>query len=258
MNPSKPSILVTNDDGIDSPFIHALVRALTEKFSVTVAAPKREQSWIGRAISRRREVSSIPAVVDGATAAWAIDGTPTDCVNIALSHLCPARPVAVVSGINIGFNCCLPLLLSSGTFAGALEGASWGLPSLAFSLHLDPAAFAHVQRDPDHLSADVENSLCQAAIHATRLTQQRLDSSDGAGIVDNINFPSATTTETLIRHTKPARINPGSLFRPHSATSFHFHWGLSGLESAERNSDIAAINDGYISHSRIDIDAFAL
>lgn len=258
MKNSKPAVLVTNDDGIDSPFLHALVHSLSREFNVAVAAPQHEQSWIGRAISRRREVAVETAAVEDATMAWAIDGTPTDCVNIALANLLPQPPVAVVSGINIGFNCCMPLLLSSGTFAGALEGASWGLPSLAFSLHLDPAAFAHAQQHPPHLSDEVAASLEAAADRATQLTLQRIASRDRPAVVDNINFPSVTKATTPIHKTKPARYNPGALFRPDSANRFHFHWGLTGLEKPKPGTDVAVVHDGCISHSRIDIDAFSI
>jgi 5'-nucleotidase len=102
----KPHLLVTNDDGIESAFLHRLVAALLPKFKVSVAAPAFEQSWIGRAISRHQEIevlcgaSHFPAEVT----AWAINGTPTDCVNIALGHLLERPADAVVSGINIGYN----------------------------------------------------------------------------------------------------------------------------------------------------------
>ena len=79
-------ILITNDDGIESKFLHAIASALESRFRISVAAPKLEQSWIGRAVSRRGEVT-----VDRFSGlpwdAWSIGGTPTDCVNIALGNL---------------------------------------------------------------------------------------------------------------------------------------------------------------------------
>lgn len=258
MKKSTTTILVTNDDGIESPLLKALVAALARKFRVAVAAPQCEQSWIGRAISRRRKVSVRIAELPNAVAAWAIDGTPTDCVNIALGHLLPEQPQAVVSGINIGFNCCTPLLLSSGTLAGAVEGASWGLPALAFSLHLEPAAFAHAQQNPPHLSPEVQKSLDHAAEHAAAMVAKRLSGSDRPGIVDNINFPSVTTPATPVRRTRPARVNTGPLFRRDKAGDFHFHWGLTGLENPAPGTDMAVICDGCISHSRIDVNRFAI
>ena len=130
----KLHALVTNDDGIESAFLHQLVDALNEKFQITVAAPAFEQSWIGRAISRRKEIEAIhsPSIFPKDVHAWAIDGTPTDCVNIALGNLVEQPVDIVLSGINIGYNVSETLILSSGTIAGAIEGASWGLPAVAF------------------------------------------------------------------------------------------------------------------------------
>ena len=85
----RPHALVTNDDGIESAFLHRLVEALLPDFEVSVAAPAFEQSWIGRAISRHSEIEVIPglAYFSKDVQAWAIGGTPTDCVNIALGNL---------------------------------------------------------------------------------------------------------------------------------------------------------------------------
>ena len=79
---TKPTALVTNDDGIDSYFLQVLVGRLQEKFDVIVAAPAKEQSWTGRSMTRRDPVSikEFPGLT-----AWIIDGTPTDCVNTFLS-----------------------------------------------------------------------------------------------------------------------------------------------------------------------------
>ena len=102
----RPHALVTNDDGIESAFLHRLVEALLPDFEVSVAAPAFEQSWIGRAISRHSEIEVIPglAYFSKDVQAWAISGTPTDCVNIALGNLLTKKPDIVLSGINIGFN----------------------------------------------------------------------------------------------------------------------------------------------------------
>src|SRR4051812_42654529 len=108
-------LLVTNDDGIDCVFLHELIFALKSAGHVLqVVAPVTEQSWSGASKTRSRPVKS--AVVDRGFGCptWTVDGTPSDCVNIALAHLLPrsktgpradsAEVDGVVSGINIGFN----------------------------------------------------------------------------------------------------------------------------------------------------------
>src|SRR5262249_12104418 len=133
---SKMRFLITNDDGIDCVFLHELVHALRDAgHSLAVVAPKKEQSWMGASKSRNRPVHA--AVVDRKLGCptWSVDGTPSDCVNIALDHLLPAdfAPDAVLSGINIGLNVSLGFIIASGTLAGAWEGALHGLPAVAFS-----------------------------------------------------------------------------------------------------------------------------
>ena len=142
---TKPTALVTNDDGIDSYFLQVLVRRLQEKFDVIVAAPAKEQSWTGRSMTRRDPVS-VKEFKGLDVPAWIIDGTPTDCVNIALESLVNnCRPDIVVSGINLGMNVTLPMILASGTVAGALEaafGESPPLPSVKISYLRNMMLFA--------------------------------------------------------------------------------------------------------------------
>src|SRR5213592_4401552 len=128
--------LVTNDDGIDSVFLHELVFALRATgHELYVVAPKREQSWIGAAKSRNRPVPVEATDRGFGCPTWIVDGTPSDGINIAVGHLLPRTlPIdAVISGINVGLNASLGFIIASGTVAGAWEGALHGLPAIAFS-----------------------------------------------------------------------------------------------------------------------------
>ncbi len=123
-------ILVTNDDGIHSPGIHALAEVLEGLGQVVVVAPLTEASAIGHALTLRRPLR----IETFATRRYAVDGTPTDCVNIALKVILEgALPDMVVSGINKGYNLGDDVTYS-GTVAGALEAALLGIPALAVSL----------------------------------------------------------------------------------------------------------------------------
>src|SRR5688572_12677493 len=97
---TKPLILVTNDDGVAAPGIRAVADALRDVGEVVVAAPDRERSAASHSISLDRPLR-VDEVEQGV---YAIDGTPVDCVYLALLHLVPRRPSLVVSGINNGFN----------------------------------------------------------------------------------------------------------------------------------------------------------
>jgi 5'-nucleotidase len=123
-------ILVTNDDGVHSEGIHALAAALRPFGEVTVVAPLSESSAIGHALTLRRPLR-LERVKDGF---YSVDGTPTDCVNIAVAIILKGElPDVVVSGINTGWNLGDDVTYS-GTVAGALEGALLGIPAIAISL----------------------------------------------------------------------------------------------------------------------------
>ncbi|PXA05438.1 5'/3'-nucleotidase SurE [Coraliomargarita sinensis] len=250
----KPHALVTNDDGIESAFLHRLVASLLPEFRISVAAPAFEQSWIGRAMSRREEIEVVhsPATFEGTEEAWAISGTPTDCVNIALGHLLPEKPDVVVSGINIGYNTTEALMLSSGTIAGALEGAFWGLPAIAFSQCVPKDLFPEVSRSKGRTSGDFSRSLDSAARWAALMSREVLDAPPPAGVVLNINFPPETGDDSSILETRPAKVELGSMFkevRP-GRFRFHFHEGLT--VEKESDTDRAALDAGYISRSILD------
>jgi 5'-nucleotidase len=124
-----PRILVTNDDGVHSEGIHALADALRCLGEVTVVAPHIEASAIGHALTLRRPLrleQLRPHVYE-------VDGTPTDCVNVAFTKLFPAAPDLVVSGINKGLNIGDDVTYS-GTVSGAMEAALLGVPGIAVSL----------------------------------------------------------------------------------------------------------------------------
>jgi 5'-nucleotidase len=122
-------ILVTNDDGYFSEGIRALASALAALGEVTVVAPQTEASAVGHALTLRRPLR-LEKIGEGV---YAVDGTPTDCVNIAIDEVLEGKPDLIVSGINKGLNIGDDVTYS-GTVAGALEGALLGYQAIAVSL----------------------------------------------------------------------------------------------------------------------------
>src|SRR6478672_563786 len=122
-------ILATNDDGYRSEGIHALARAFRDIGEVTIVAPMAEASAIGHALTLRHPLR-LDAIDDRV---FAVEGTPTDCVNIAVTQVFKGLPDLIVSGINKGWNLGDDVTYS-GTVAGALEGALLGVPGIAVSL----------------------------------------------------------------------------------------------------------------------------
>ena len=122
-------ILVTNDDGVRSEGIRVLGRALRRLGQVIIVAPNVEASAIGHALTLRRPLR-VEQLEDGV---YEVDGTPTDCVNVAIAKILGSSPDLIVSGINKGYNLGDDVTYS-GTVAGAMEGALLGIPSIAVSL----------------------------------------------------------------------------------------------------------------------------
>ena len=128
-----PVILVTNDDGVTSPGIHALAEALKPLGEVTVVAPTQEASAIGHALTLRRPLR----IETYSPGVYGVDGTPTDCVNLGVDVVLKRKPDLVVSGINKGWNIGDDVTYS-GTVAGAMEAALLGIPGIAVSLKRTP------------------------------------------------------------------------------------------------------------------------
>jgi len=122
-------ILITNDDGIQSPGLRALADALRDLGRVVVVAPDRERSAISHALTLHAPLRAVAHAPDW----WAIDGTPTDCVNLGIHGLLKETPDLVVSGINLGANLGDDLTYS-GTVAAAMEATLMGVPAMAVSL----------------------------------------------------------------------------------------------------------------------------
>ena len=129
---NRMRILIANDDGYLAPGIAALVRACEGLGEIDVIAPEQNASGTSNALTLNRPLSVFEARGDHVKGFRVINGTPSDCVHIALTGLLPQRPDLVLSGINNGANMGDDTLYS-GTVAAAMEGFLFGIPSIAFS-----------------------------------------------------------------------------------------------------------------------------
>jgi 5'-nucleotidase len=222
-----PRILVTNDDGVRSDGILVLARALEAIGDVTIVAPLVEASAIGHALTLRR-----PLRLEGVEERiFSVDGTPTDCVNIAVTKVLGGTPDLVVSGINKGYNLGDDVTYS-GTVAGALEGALLGIPSIAVSLERTRGTF----------------DFSQAASAASAVAAAVLQNGLPARTLLNINVPKGKPKG--FRITVQARRNHvtsvAEKVDPRHQPYFWIEEGQSAWEPNER-SDYAAVKAGFIS-----------
>ena len=128
MTNTRPHLLLTNDDGIDSPLFELLINALQPYGDLSIAVPAQEQSWQGKSMTRHGHVDVEQTQIAGHPA-FAIGGTPADCVNISLYNLLDRKPDLVVSGINVGLNAGLSLVWASGTVGACLKAISPAYPA---------------------------------------------------------------------------------------------------------------------------------
>ena len=250
--------LVTNDDGIDSVFLHELVRALQATgHQIYVVAPKCEQSWIGAAKSRHRPVHAAAADRGLGCPTWIVDGTPSDGVNIAIGHLLPrALEIdAVLSGINVGLNVSLGFIIASGTVAGAWEGALHGLPAIAFSQDLTVEIYDRLKAAGNVPHPELHAILKTSAQHAARLAPELAAATPTRSfIVHNVNFPLPCHPDSPVRRTVPAQVVVPGLFSPAGDDGTHrliFRLG-DDLSPTAPLTDRAALAAGCISHTVLD------
>jgi len=146
----RPLILLSNDDGIQAEGLAAMKQALSDLADVVIVAPDRERSASSHAISLDRPLRVESVAPD----AYAVDGTPVDCVYLGVIHLVPRKPALCISGINAGYNLGSDVFYS-GTVAAAVEAALRGVPSIAISLAREEKDFSHAARLGRELAAEV-------------------------------------------------------------------------------------------------------
>lgn len=139
-------VLLTNDDGLHSPGLLALARAMSADADTFVVAPEHERSAASHAITLHKPLRVVRTEIgDAGVPAWATNGTPADCIVLAILDLLGTPPDVVVSGINVGANLGMDLIYS-GTVSGAVEATLFGIAAIAVSVtsrtdvHWEPAA----------------------------------------------------------------------------------------------------------------------
>jgi len=232
-----PRILVTNDDGYRSEGIHALARALRGIGEVTIVAPTSEASAIGHALTLRHPLR-LERIDDHV---YAVEGTPTDCVNVAVTHVFKGLPELVVSGINKGWNLGDDITYS-GTVAGALEGALLGIPAMAVSLRQTRG----------------EYDFSYAARAAATLGDAMLRRPLPPRTFLNINVPKGQPQGYRVT-VQAKRNHVTSVSERHDPKGRPYYWIEEGQNEWEPHdrSDYQAVRDGYISVTPLQPDLTA-
>lgn len=230
-------ILLTNDDGILAPGLALLADVCRAVATVTVVAPDREQSGTSHSLTLHRPIRPMRRP-DGA---FQVDGTPTDCVMLALEVLMPQRPDFVFSGVNHGPNMGEDVLYS-GTVAAAMEAVMLGVPGIGIS-------FAGNQPETMATYRELLVSLVRRITQAPDFPRDTLL---------NINLPRISADEVKgVRVTKlGSRFFSGSLARMKDPWGREIFWigGGTITWTGDEDSDHAAVGEGYVSVTPLHMD----
>ncbi len=225
-------ILITNDDGILAPGLSALYEAVADLGETEVVAPDDAQSGVGHAISVLKPLLVRRVHVNELFHGWSVTGRPADCVKLAMLELLPWEPDLVLSGINAGANTGVNVLYS-GTVAAALEGALFGITSIAFSLELSE-----------------ELDFRRAARVARKVLEHILAARPPAGTCLSVNIPATKGTGPRgVRCCAQAPVNWEEHYEKRIDEHGHAIYWLNGRSPSPADhpgSDMAAVADGYV------------
>jgi len=232
----KPLVLLTNDDGYFSPALAALAKSLRGIADIRIVAPDRERSANSLSLTLRRPLR-IFRIRPGV---FAVDGTPADCIYLALKSLLPRRPDLILSGMNLGPNLGEQDISYSGTVAAAIQGTFLGIPSVAVSLLPDAAG-----------SFDLGSSAAFIAEVARRLLAKRLP----AGITLNINIPPPPVRGVRVTGLGQKRYEPEVIEKKDPRGRLYYWIGTSDPQgSGGTRSDVRAVAGGFISITPLHTD----
>jgi 5'-nucleotidase len=237
MSSERPLLLLVNDDGIASEGLVCLVRAARTLGRVYVVAPDRQRSATSLALTLHG-----PLRVRRLRPAWyAVNGTPADCVYLAVRKLLPGRPDLVLSGINLGPNLGRQDVAYSGTVAGAVQGTFFRIPSLAVSQLPD---------DKGEFRFDA------AATIAIRIARSLLRGALPAGVTLSCNVPPSPVRGVRLARLGERRYAPEIIETKHGRSDASFRIGAGHPRALDgAGTDLEAVGHGFASLTPLHTDA---
>ena len=241
----KPLILISNDDGYQAKGINSLVKMVRSFGDVIVCAPDSARSGFACAFSATIPLRLTLQHKEEGLEVWSSNGTPVDCVKLALSELCPRKPDLVIGGINHGDNASVNTHYS-GTMGVTLEGCMKYIPSVAFSLC--------------DFRADADFSPLEPYIR--QITQHVLTEGLPMGVCLNVNFPLVSGPYAGVRICRMAHGTWGSeVAKCHHPRGYDYYWMMGHYNNDEpdcEDTDNWALTHGYvaITPTRMDVTAY--
>lgn len=228
------TILITNDDGIHNPGIQALQKALSEIGTTVIVAPDRDNSAVSHSLTMNRPLK----VHRLSENVYTVNGTPTDCVALALKKILPLQPDLLVSGINAGANLGDDISYS-GTVSAAIEGTMYGIPSMAVSVGGEP---------PYNFAA--------AKVVANCMARKILKNSLPQNTLLNINVPSGDSYREIRVTRQGRRLWEDSIHETLDPRGNKHYWigGGTPIKELGEDTDVHTFGSGNVSITPIQLD----
>jgi 5'-nucleotidase len=242
---SKPTILVTNDDGINAPGIRALISVMQEIGEVIVVAPDSPQSATGHAITINNTLYLNKITDDNAAITeYSCSGTPVDCVKFAVNEILKKKPDLCVSGVNHGSNSSINVIYS-GTMSAAVEAGIEGIPAIGFSL----------------LDYDWNADFEQIKPFIKKIALEVLANKLPEGTILNVNFPKLKTKEIkgikICRQAKAIWIEKFDKRKTPFGRDYYWLAGEFVNQDKGEDTDEWALSHGYVSIVPVQFDLTA-
>jgi 5'-nucleotidase len=241
-------LLVTNDDGVDSPSVVPLMQALSDLGPVRAVFPDGERSWIGKAITRFDELE-VGVIEREGLVIHTASGFPADCVQLGMHSLFDAPPDFVVSGINMGYNYGSAFAAGSGTIGAAAEAALAGIPAMAFSAGTvaGEQTFQEWRERVMAPAARPEWERVAAVVADIVADVRRIGFPSGVDVM-SVNMPFDAGLGTTRRICRLASTRYDGLFRRNGDGSFvHAYRGELHRLASVAGTDLEAADQGVIS-----------
>lgn len=239
----KPLILISNDDGYDIPGINYLVEVARHWGDVVVVAPDGPRSGASLSVTFQRPLTARIIRQEEGLTVYACNGTPTDCIKLAISQFCPRRPDLVLGGINHGDNSAVNVHYS-GTMGVVIEGCLKGIPSVGFS----------------YCSHSMEIDFDSMRVYINKVLEYVLTHGLPQGVCLNVNAPDAKTYRGMKLCSMGHGLWQNELVAHNHPRGGQYYW-LVGEFNAEAqdepSADFSCLKEGYVTVTPTKIDVTA-
>ena len=247
------NILISNDDGIFAPGILAAKQAVEDIANVTVVAPDKNNSSVGRRISLFKHLKINSCELEDGSLAYSVSGSPADCVIVGTNYVMDEKPDLIITGINAGVNISCDIT-SSGTVCAALEAVSLGIPAIAVSLFIDPKT-SYKQNENGEWYMEYDFTLTKKILHDLVLKIINKGFPDGVDLF-NLNVPSNyDSKEVEITHLAHKMLDKQVIDNTNKEKEDLFKYPL---EKNQESDDLIMITSNLVQEYEEGSDGYAL